>query len=414
LNTVAFVGLVTVVCACSDSGTGPSEETPMPFLFESLTVGIRHSCGLAPDGKAYCWGSNEYGRLGDGSTSNRSTPVPVAGDLTFSTLVAGGRHTCGLTMDASAYCWGGNHVGQLGDGTTTDRMMPGKVAGGLEFVSLSLGGGYSCGLTAAGDAYCWGGNLLGNFGNGKEVVGGACELTASSRPPEVIRPYCTSPVPAAIGLTLRRLEPGSWHACGSALGGTVYCWGSNAAGQVGDNTTTDRLTPAPVASEQHYVDLSGGSTYACALRVDGEADCWGHLPYTYLNDNIPAPGSVIFGPTLPEPMAPGLKFKIVSVGAEVACGLTDDDSTAQCWGDGLHGALGDGTMRDPNNPNSRPRMTPAPVLGGRTFQTIVVGNRTACGLTAEGAAYCWGRNDYGQLGDGTTVDRPEPVVVRAS
>jgi alpha-tubulin suppressor-like RCC1 family protein len=107
-------------------------------------------------------------------------------------------------------------------------------------VSLSLGGGYSCGLTAAGGAYCWGANLFGNFGNGKEVVDGACELAVSTRP------YCTSPVAAALGLTLRTLEPGSWHACGSALEGTVYCWGSNATGQVGDGPTQDSSEPVMV------------------------------------------------------------------------------------------------------------------------------------------------------------------------
>jgi alpha-tubulin suppressor-like RCC1 family protein len=132
-----------------------------------------------------------------------------------------------------------------------------------------------------------------------------------------------------------------------------------------------------------------------------------------MNEKKPTPGEVVFGPTTPTPVAPGLKFRSLSVGAEVACGLTDDGA-AYCWGDHLHGALGDGRMRDPDNPNDRPRMTPAPVLGGRTFQTVVVGTWSACGLMAEGVAYCWGLNDYGQLGDGTTQDRAEPVLVRAA
>jgi alpha-tubulin suppressor-like RCC1 family protein len=112
-------------------------------------------------------------------------------------------------------------------------------------------------------------------------------------------------------------------------------------------------------------------------------------------------------------MAAGLVFLSISVGSSVACGLTSD-GTAHCWGDHLHGALGDGRMRDPKNPNDRPRMTPAPVLGDRTFQSVAAGWYRACGLTADGVAYCWGWNDYGQLGDGTTQDRAEPVVVRAA
>jgi alpha-tubulin suppressor-like RCC1 family protein len=198
-----------------------------------------------------------------------------------------------------------------------------------------------------------------------------------------------------------------------ALEGAVYCWGRNANGLLGDSTTTDRLTPVPIASELRYTDLYGGSTYACALRSGGEADCWGHLPWDYLQDNFFGARDGVLGPTTPKPVAPGLKFLSVSVGAGVACGLIENGA-ALCWGDHLRGALGDGRMRNPDNASDRPRMTPAPVLGDRAFETVAAAWYRACGLTAEGVAYCWGKNDYGQLGDGTTQDRAEPVMVRAA
>jgi alpha-tubulin suppressor-like RCC1 family protein len=251
-NTLAFFGLLNILSACGDDGTGPPLEdeppdgNPVAFLLESVILGTRHTCGLTTQGKAYCWGYNEYGQLGDGTTTNDSTPVAVAGDLTFRTLEAGGLHTCGIATDGAVYCWGANNQGQLGDGTTADRPVPGKVAGAPQLVSLHLGGGYSCGLTAAGSAYCWGWNIHSQFGNGKELVEGACALH-DGRPPGNL--YCMSPLPAAGELRLRTLEPGSWHACGLALDGEVYCWGVNAQGQVGDGTTTDRLTPVLVASD---------------------------------------------------------------------------------------------------------------------------------------------------------------------
>lgn len=410
-NTLAFFGLLGILCACGDDGTGPADDAPdsAAFLVQSLTVGTRHTCALTAEGKAFCWGGNEWGQLGDGTTTDRSSPVAVAGGLAFKTLEAGGTHTCGVTTEAASYCWGANHRGQLGDGTTTDRPVPGMLAGGLELVILSLGGGYSCGLTAGGAAYCWGGNLSGNFGNGKEVVDGACELIDSGQL-ERIWPYCTSPVPAALGLNLRTLEPGSPHGCGLTVAGKVYCWGTNSTGLVGDNTTTDRLTPVPVVSDLRYADLSGGATYACALRSGGVADCWGALPFGYMDEHSTASESELYIPRTPAPVAPELTFESVSVGYEVACGLTDD-GVAHCWGDNLYGQLGDGTTRDPIT--GSPRMTPRPVVGGRAFQTLVAGYRRVCGLTADGVAYCWGRNDFGQLGDGTTRDRSEPVVVRA-
>jgi alpha-tubulin suppressor-like RCC1 family protein len=409
VRTVAVFGLVSLFCACGDDGTGPPDAAP----FAMLTLGFFHTCGLTPEGKAYCWGQNIHGQLGDGTTTSRAIPVSVVGGLTFETLTAGGTHTCGITTEGATYCWGQNHRGQLGDGPVvqtpslsleTIRSVPGLVPGGLQFVTLSLGGASSCGLVARGAAYCWGANWAGNFGNGKVVVDGNCALSGFS--PTHTQPYCWSPVPAATGLILRTLESGSFHGCGLTLEARVYCWGDNDWGQLGDGTTGYSFTPIPVAGDRRYAELSGGSSYGCARTNDGVAYCWGVLPWGYLHDNFDARRpNQLYSPSTPTPVvAQQRSFRSISVGYEVACGLTDEGA-AHCWGDNQFGQLGQA--------GTGPyRLNPEPILGGLTFRSIEAGYQRACGLTTDGAAYCWGLNDHGQLGDGTTEDRSLPVAVR--
>ena len=130
-----------------------------------------HSCGLRDGGEVVCWGLNDSGQLGDGTTGNRLTPTLVTGALTFAAVETGngGFHTCGLDASGKAYCWGSNAQGQLGDGTTANRLSPTEVAHDPElfFASLAVGGGHSCGVTAVGGtAYCWGANGNGQLGDG--------------------------------------------------------------------------------------------------------------------------------------------------------------------------------------------------------------------------------------------------------
>jgi alpha-tubulin suppressor-like RCC1 family protein len=272
----------------------------------------------------------------------------------------------------------------------------------LNLVTLALGGAYTCGLNAAGAASCWGANIQGQFGNDKAVVDGVCTLHPASQPPNRIHPYCWSPVPAASGFTFESLAAGAFHACGLTLEGRVLCRGDNDWGQIGDRTTTPQLTPVPIALDLLYADLSGGPSYACARTSVGQAYCWGALPWDRLFGGNTM-SAELFRPTVPTAVAPELNLRSVSVGYEVACGLTDTGAT-HCWGDNPYGQLGDGTT-------GLPRMTPEPVVGGRTFQRVVAGYQRACGFTAEGGVYCWGRNDQGQLGDGSVLNRSEPMAV---
>lgn len=191
-----------------------------------------HDCGVAGN-VPYCWGSNERGQLGDGSTNNSETPVAVSGS--FELVTAGRFHSCGLSGGA-AYCWGDNDFGELGSGSSVGpesclpysvncSLSPVSVTGGLSFQSVSPGSGFTCGLTLAGDVYCWGTGPLGN------------SSTSSS----------ATPVLVAGGLKFVQVSSvGTSHACGVTDIGLAFCWGSNQSGQLGDGSTTSSLVPVEV------------------------------------------------------------------------------------------------------------------------------------------------------------------------
>jgi alpha-tubulin suppressor-like RCC1 family protein len=138
--------------------------------FATIGAGMAHSCAVGPDNRAWCWGWNKYGQLGDGTTSRRSRPTLVAGGLAFSGVSAGGSHTCGVTTGSRAYCWGWNFYGNVGDGTTgypDRRIVPTAVAGGIAFDRIVAAlGPFSCGAAVGGRGYCWGQNLGGYLGDG--------------------------------------------------------------------------------------------------------------------------------------------------------------------------------------------------------------------------------------------------------
>src|SRR5437867_3306484 len=223
------------------SAAGLSGATSTPFAvtltFAAVTASGLHTCGLTiVTGAAYCWGANGSGQLGDGTMMNRSRPVLVQAPpgVSFAAVTGGAAHTCGLTtgLSAAAYCWGGNGSGQLGDGTMTSRSSPVLVQapGGVSFAAVGAGGAHTCGVTAAGTAYCWGGNGVGELGGGTN--------TTSRLTPVLVQ--------APAGVSFAAVTAGAVHTCGVTAAGTAFCWGRNVEGQLGDGTTTDRLTPVRV------------------------------------------------------------------------------------------------------------------------------------------------------------------------
>jgi alpha-tubulin suppressor-like RCC1 family protein len=294
------------------------------LTFASLTAGEVYTCGQTSDGAAYCWGLNDFGQLGDGSTTDHHTPGTAAGGLTFASLTAGGKHTCGLTSSGAAYCWGLNEFGQLGDGSTSTRLTPVAVASGLMFASLTAGLEHTCGLVSGGAAYCWGYNPYGGLGDG----------STTNR---------TTPVPVAGGLTFVSLTPGGAHTCGLTSGGAAYCWGDNYYGELGDGSTTDRWTPVAVAGGLTFASLTAGWIHTCGRTNGGAAYCWGFNLYGGLGD-----GSTT-NRTTPVPVAGGLTFASLTAGLGHTCGRTSGGA-AYCWGYNHDGELGDGTTTDRSIP----------------------------------------------------------------
>ena len=304
------------------------------LTFASISAGRAHTCALTPTGQAYCWGSNISGQLGDGTTTNQFVPTAVAGGLTFASIGAGATdETCALTPTGQAYCWGSNTFGQLGDGTTTRRLMPTAVAGGLTFASISAGGNRVCALTPRGQAYCWGNNGSGQLGDGTTsssqmvptaVAGGltfasisagfshTCALTPTGQA------YCWGingsgrlgdgtttnrlvPTAVAGGLTFASISAGFSHTCGIAMTGQAYCWGLNQSGQLGDGTTTTRLVPTAVIGELTFASISAGFSHTCGIAMTGQAYCWGLNQSGQLGDGTTmtrlVPTAVIGGTT---------------------------------------------------------------------------------------------------------------------
>ncbi len=364
-------------------------------------------CAITPSGEAYCWGDNYFGELGNGRTSAQlclaiqlcaEPPVAVTGGLTFSEVSAGSSKACGVTLAGAAYCWGSNSSGQLGTGTTSGQTAcstnppdfcsstPQPVAGGLVFktISASPGNSYVCGITVGGAAYCWGTNVYGQLGTGS--AGNTQQCGSSTG-------FCSPvPVPVTGGLSFASISSGRDHVCAVTMDGLLYCWGSNCYGQLGNGSSSSscpggplKYAPTLVSGGLQFdeVSASGYSWFTCGVTTSHAAYCWGLNAHGELGSDVPCCTTV-----RPTPVAGGLLFGTVKAGDDFACGLTIDGA-AYCWGANEYGQLGIGShgLIGGQTPIYR---TPVPVVGDLRYRSISTWSDGACAVTVAGAVYCWG------------------------
>jgi serine/threonine protein kinase/alpha-tubulin suppressor-like RCC1 family protein len=363
------------------STTTPAPATnslPVASPRANIVAGGMHSCLVSTDGRAFCWGGNDYGQLGTGATARTASPLPVGGDLRFSTIAAGLSHSCAITRTGSVWCWGENDHGQLGDRTTTPHPGPARVADTHQFRAISAGAAHSCGLDTSGAAWCWGANTHGQLGD------------SASR---------DSSVPVAVGGGRRftSIAAGWNFTCGLDSDGHAFCWGDDTAGQLGDGASgTDRRTPVPVVGGLSFTSIAAGNAHACGITNQGEAYCWGRDTGGQLGDGATADHAV------PGKVKSTLHFTSIAAGGVHSCAVATDGD-AYCWGRNTYGQLGDGGTTD--------QMLPVRVSGGHAFASIRAFGSHTCGTTVSGEAFCWGYNLEGQLGDGTRTHRTRPVYI---
>lgn len=368
-------------------GDGTTTSRTVPTDVSGLQSGVTAvattrgggACAIV-NGGVMCWGRNPLGAVGNGTTIDQLLPVPVIGFSSgASALAAGTWFVCGLTTGGSVRCWGDNSNGALGDAMPGWRTTPRDVVLlGSGVIDVAVGGFHTCAATASGAAKCWGSANNGAVGDGSSVPSRAV-------PVDVV----------GLGSGVTRVAASFFHSCALSTSGSVWCWGQNSDGRLGDGTTVNRLTPVAVTGLSAGAStISVGVFHGCAL-VGGGLKCWGNNANGQLGD-----GSLVQRLTPVDVSANGKVFTTVSAGDFLTCAVSSTGG-ATCWGENSFGQVGDGT--------NTARTTPTDVSGLTTgVQAVAAGGSFSCALTSAGGVKCWGDNSAGQLGDGTLTSRNVP------
>ena len=415
-----IVGAKTAFCwgwngfgQLGDAGGG-NRSTPWPVSctftdWLQLSAGVNHTCGVRDELFAgntfttWCWGENSAGQVGDNTIINRDAPVKVTGGYTDWVQVSGGEwHTCGIRGDTGQpWCWGYNAYGQLGDGSGGYKPYPVIERGGsTNWFYVNAGRSHVCGIKTDGTLWCWGRNDDGQLG-----IGDTDDRS----------------VPKQIGASTdwQYVDAGDFHSCGvrdESGNLNLYCWGDNSQYQLGDNGVSGGNSTVPVQEFMGYtnwdaITLSAGAYHNCCIRDnagDRTAWCWGDSGSGQAGDGISGAGNYVEYPI--EVTGGYNDWVTISAGGWHTCGIRDEYSagltfTIWCWGNNFFGQLG-------NTGYPSGSTWPVKEEGGSTdWWQVSAGNSHTCGIKNDQTLWCWGDNEYGQIGNGSGSDEPVPVQV---
>ncbi len=403
-------GTATLAPRCK-AGTCPAPTTQKCTLgcFEDGCLGVQqvaagyyHTCALLTDGKVRCWGANDYGESGQGTTGTGAdvkTPTEVLNLSNAKGIAATFSTTCALMGDGSVRCWGNNTGGQLGRGTTDTNPHPehAPVTGiaGATFLRGSSGGHF-CAIVAGGESRCWGGNGAGQLGDG--TSGGS-----KSTPVTVCQPGGAA-CPKSSGATF--VVGGDGHTCAIFAGDKVACWGSNNAGELGRPSSASDKDPDFVTPSFTAKYLTAGNQATCAVDTAGVVHCWG-------SNNLGALGNgSASGSTSPGPVCTKQDCS-THLGGAIGVSTYDESTCAvangavKCWGTNFGGQLGDG-----NATASQNYAATSAIASGAAY--VASGGGAHFAIVVDGAnrdLRCWGSESRYQCGVGTTTEpRKTPVA----
>lgn len=343
--------------------------------------GAEHTLILKADGTVWACGVNVDGQLGDGTTTTRTKPVKITSLSGVISIAAGQYHSLAAKSDGTVWAWGRNTQGQLGDNSVTQRNSPVQVSSLSGVVSVVAGNGHSAALKANGTVSAWGKNVDGQVGDG-------------SAPTQRNTPASVS------GLTgITAISAGSNHTSALKSDGTVWSWGFNDSGRLGDGTTGSRSAPVQVTGLTGVMSIAGGGNHGVALKSDGTVWSWGANVYGQLGV-----GTTGTNATVSPVQASGLTGVSKIAGAGSRTLAIKSDGTLWVWGDNTNGAVGDGYDEDPiSTPKQINDWTDVIAIGGNHLHSLAI--------RKDGSIWTWGRTSVRNLGDGSRVWRNSPAEI---
>jgi alpha-tubulin suppressor-like RCC1 family protein len=415
------------------AGTNPNDAVSRPTNAVEVATSGDHACARLVDTTLRCWGSNAFGQLGNNTTEDSSLPVKVANLSGVIAVAVGGQHTCVLLSNGTARCWGSNGAGQLGNNSTANSLVPVTVSNLSGVIAVAVGGQHTCVLLSNGTVRCWGSNGAGQLGNNS---------TANSLVPVTVSSLSS----------VTTLTAGSSHTCARLSDSTVRCWGSNRFGGLGNNNIANSPVPVIVSNLSTASAVTAGDFHTCARTGDGGVRCWGWNVFGQLGTTSPescrdSEGFPMLCSLVPLTVSNLGGVTTVDAGGSHTCARLSN-GTVRCWGSNGSGQLGDGSFQDQPTPvvtsiqdvsylssggaqscavvgaglvmcwgfTPRPAtLTPVLVANVTGVATgplnLTTGEEHTCRRTSGSIVQCWGRNEFGQLGNGSTNDSSVPVTV---
>ncbi|HWU20135.1 MAG TPA: cutinase family protein [Nocardioides sp.] len=339
-----------------------------------LSSGGQTTCETRSDLTAWCWGRNDLGQFGTGTTGGSGSPVQVK-TTGWTQLSTSGSTTCGIKRNGGLYCWGLNNYGQTGRPISKAVLSPQRIGTVADWRQVAVGWSHACAVRATGQLYCWGQNLRGQLGLGTTGA-----------------PH-TTPTLVGIGRSWVSVTAAGWHTCGIRRNGSAWCWGDNTFGELGNGTAQRRTRPAQVAGTTHWLSLSASWNDTCGVDPSGGMYCWGRNWSGQLGDGTTR------GSAVPMRIGAARLWLTVSAGEGGACAL-DIDGSPWCWGSNRYGQIGSAAGSTALVPTALATPADQSQLSGAWFSHCSV----------QVSVSCWGDPSMGQLGTSPVQSRTAPRI----